>query len=335
MRKKRVFPSVVVDIPQLPPVSTEIFYSSGSTTLDMALGSGWAKGLIHNIWGNEASGKTLLAISACKQFNLSWPDEPILYIDSERRLNWDYARTLGFPNGAELVNDCSTIEDFHDRIVKMAEKGEGFGGLVVLDSLDALEDEMELGRTMSEKAMPATKARKMSEAFRRLGKPLHESGITLLILSQVRENIGVVYGNQYVRAGGKALDFYASQIVSLTIKGKEKLVRKVGPGKTMERVVGVSVEATVRKNSVAPPWRKALLKIFYNRGLDDIESILAFFGTVGYEKTAKDYFPDGHSSEDDVRAGTEAIKKDLRDLYTDIETVFIDNPVWVRTHLEN
>ena len=337
MRKKSKFPSVVTEgvITDDPRPGSEVFYSSGSTTLDLALGSGWAKSRIHNLWGNEASGKTLLAISACHQFRRAWPGEPILYIDSERRMNRDYARTLGFPEDAELVKECSTVEDFHERVLKMATEGSG-GGLVVLDSLDALEDEMELGRSMSDKTMPATKARKMSEAFRRLVGPLNASGITLLILSQVREKVGVVFGNPYARAGGKAVDFYASQIVSLTVKGKEKVTRTLSPGKTMERVVGVSVEATVRKNSVAPPWRKALLKIYYSRGLDDVESILDFFSMVGYGKTENDYFPKGNLSSEDVRKGFENIRKDMRELYMKIEDAFVsDDPVWATKILEN
>ena len=146
------------------------------------------------------------------------------------------------------------------------------------------------------------------------------------------------------RAGGKAVDFYASQIVSLTVKGKEKVTRTLSlgktmervPGKTMERVVGVSVEATVRKNSVAPPWRKALLKIYYSRGLDDVESILDFFSMVGYGKTENDYFPKGNLSSEDVRKGFENIRKDMRELYMKIEDAFVsDDPVWATKILEN
>jgi len=213
--------------PEQPEVEKPLFFiNSGSTLLDLVLGGGWAGGRIFNIVGDKASSKTLCAIESYANCKKQYPGSLMRYAEAEGAFDTAYAQQLGFPpevqRPPELIN---TVEDFYNDLETFAEEGikSKLPSLYILDSLDALSDAAEIERKFDNPSTYGTqKAKKMSELFRKLIKPLYESKCTLGIISQVRDNIGVSFGNDETRSGGRALDFYASQIVWTTNIGQIK-----------------------------------------------------------------------------------------------------------------
>ena len=244
---------------------------SGSKLLDLCLGGGWARNRIANIIGDRSSGKTLLAIEACTNFARILPKANIRYRESERAFDPPYAKALGCPiDRIDFGNPLETVEDlFEDlqRIIKGAKHEE----LVIVDSLDALSDRAEMVRDMDAGSFGAQKAKNLSQLFRRLIGGLEKSRVTLIIISQIRDAIGVVYGKKTKRSGGHALDFYASQVIYLNYLGK--LVRTV---RGIKRPIGVKIRAIVDKNKIGNPFREAEFRLMFGYGIDDLHACLSW-----------------------------------------------------------
>lgn len=264
------------------------FIPSGSTTLDEVLGGGWAIGRIANVVGDRSSGKTLVCIEAVANFSLLYPGEPIYYLEAEAAFDQEYAAALGMPvEAVEFVemfddngNADNTVEFMFEHLQELI-KARTSGAmkynkcLYVVDSLDALSDRAEKQRENDQGSYGMGKQKKMSEMFRRIVAELEKAGITLLVISQIREKIGVTFGEKYTRSGGKALDFYCSQIVWLHEVGKlKRTVRK------QERVTGVKVKAKCKKNKVSLPFRECDYQIEFGYGIDDLTSCLEFLKSV-------------------------------------------------------
>jgi recombination protein RecA len=260
---------------EAPPERSVRFLPTGSTNLNLALSNtamgGWAQGRIVNIVGDRSSGKTLLAIEACASFAMLYGSDRIRYVEAEAAFDEDYAEMLGMPQGIKIGRDVSTVEGWYKDLERFLEtmNKSNKPSLYVLDSLDALSDDAEMGRDIDDASYGATKAKKMSELFRRVTNKVEGSNCTLFIISQVRAKIGVVFGEKTSRSGGKALDFYASQI--LWLSEQQKVTRTVMSAK---RVIGLDVKARVRKNKVAPPYRETEFTILFNYGVDDEQSMI-------------------------------------------------------------
>lgn len=240
-------------------------FASGSTLLDCALGGGWAQNRVINIVGDRSTGKTLLAIEAAANFSRQYPDAKIDYIEAEAAFDREYAKTVGFPDSANLIENMRTIEAIFAYLTKV-EPGHR---VVVIDSLDSVSDEKERSQELGDHGYGAAKPKLLSEAFRRLAVDLKAKNITLFIISQVRDNIGVMFGPKSARSGGRALDFYASQILWLNQTGKlEKVLNKV------KRVMGIQVRAWITKNKIGPAYREAPLEILFNYGMDNVHACL-------------------------------------------------------------
>lgn len=253
------------------------FISSGCKVLDCVLGGGWVLGRIGNIIGDKSTGKTLLAIEACANFAKEY-DGKIYYREVEAAFNKPYAQTLGLPLdrvdfGAESI---LTVEDvFEDLSEILAGAGKKRDALYVLDSLDALSDRSELGRAMDEGTYGAEKAKKMGQLFRRLVQRLAESRTCVLIVSQVRDNIGVTFGRKTTRSGGRALDFYASQVLYLAQMGRlKRTINRV------ERATGVKIKALCDKNKIGMPFRECTFDIRFSYGIDDVAANLEWLESV-------------------------------------------------------
>jgi recombination protein RecA len=268
---------------ELPPPRTNYFlgekdvelFTSGCTLLDCALGGGWAEGRIINIVGDKATGKTLLAIEACANFVQKHPDGDIQYIEAEAAFDQGYAAALGMPvDAVKFAEDIFTVEELFTFLTAISSKAER-PTLVIVDSLDALSDTAEMERGMDEGTFGASKAKKLSELFRRLTKKLSKH-VTVIIISQVREAIGVTFGRKTTRSGGKALDFYCSQILYLANRGQ--IYRET---KGMKRSVGVDITAKVDKNKVGLPHREAEFPIIYGYGIDDLFAHIEFLQKLG------------------------------------------------------
>lgn len=255
-------------------------FSSGNTVFDLILGGGFPVGKIVNIVGDNSSGKTLLACEAIaaarKQYGgkLKWR-----YNDAEAGFSFDSKRLYGFEIVDPDKTPSTTIEDFEldlHRELEALSAGETL--VYVLDSLDSLSSLSEVDAAVDRRKALATgkdikgsygmtKQKSLSEFFRLQAAHIKDKRCTLIIISQVRENIGVMYGPKYRRSGGKALDFYAAQIVWLAEAEKKE---KRG------RAVGITTRAKITKNKVGLPFRSGFLDILFDMGVDDVTTNLNY-----------------------------------------------------------
>lgn len=247
------------------------FIHSGGTLLDHVLGGGWVEGGVANLVGDKSTGKTLLAIEACANFAVKYPASQIAYREREAAFDPTYARTMGMPGGVNWKEDVATVEAFERDLTEWLDKQKGDQpSLYVLDSLDSLSDEAELERDIGAGSYGGMKAKKMSELFRKQVAHLRNKRCTLLIISQIRDKIGVTFGETKTRSGGHALDFYSSQIVWLSeIKKLSRTVSGVA------RVIGVEIRAKNKKLKIrtGKPFREADFSILFGYGIDDEQSM--------------------------------------------------------------
>lgn len=253
------------------------FISSGCQILDCVLGGGYPLGRIVNIVGDKAVGKTLLAIEAFANFNMCYPEGKMYYHETEAAFDTDYAEALGMPVEKVEFPEGDTIEEFFEILSDVIEKHKesGVPGVYVLDSLDALSDKAEKERGIEEGSYAMGKQKKLSEIFRRLSSEIENTNICLIIISQVRENIGVAFGEKYKRSGGKALDFYASQ--ALWLAQREMITKTV---KGIKRATGIVVKAKCKKNKVGLPYRECEFPIIFMYGINAVEANLWFLKDV-------------------------------------------------------
>jgi recombination protein RecA len=278
------------------------FVSAGAAVIDCMLGGGWALGRVVNIVGDRSAGKTLLAIEACANFHMSYPDAPICYAESEAAFDEAYAEALGMPVKAvdfavkkkggkgEADEPLRTIEDWYEnvkafiaKVKEMPAKKGGPRGLYILDSLDALSDDAEQAREIGEASYGGSKPKKLGELFRRLVQDLEDNNILLIVVSQLRDKLNVTFGEKQTRSGGRALDFYASHIVWLAEIGK---LLKTMSG--IERVIGVKVKARVKKNKVGLPFRDCQYPILFGYGVDDLTANVEWLIEAGREELLKE-----------------------------------------------
>jgi recombination protein RecA len=256
------------------------FIPSGCKLLDLALGGGWAEGRISNIVGDKSTGKTLLAIEAAANFALKHSRGIIKYREAEAAFLHDYAAALGMPiDRVDFGKDpLETVEDLFDDLETTITRARRQPILYIVDSLDALSDRDELDQDIGKPSYGGKKAKTLSQMFRRLAKPMASAQITLLIISQIRDKFGVRFGRPTTRAGGRALDFYASQCIWLQQLGmKYKTITKV------KRPIGVEIRAKVEKNKVGLPFREAQFQIRFGYGIEDQKACREWLQLVGYK----------------------------------------------------
>lgn len=256
------------------------FIPSGSRLFDLALGGGWAENRIGNVIGDKSTGKTLLMIEAATNFAMKYPKGKILYREAEAAFDQKYAEALGMPlDRVEFGEDhpLETVEDMFEDLLDVVKRKARV--LYILDSLDALSDRAELARDMDQGTYGAEKAKKMSQLFRRLVGKMAAANVTVLIVSQVRSKIGVSFGPTTSRTGGRALDFYASQVASLSQLGP---IKRTVHG--IERVTGIDVRAKITKNKVGLPFREAQFEIAFGYGIDDLLACITWLDESGFIK---------------------------------------------------
>lgn len=240
--------------------------SSGCSLMDCVLGGGYVLGRMVNIVGDKSTGKTLLAIEASANFKRSYPDGVIRYTETEAAFDEGYAEALGMPTGCvDFATGIRTVEEFFEDLEKTLKELNGRPGLYILDSLDALSDKAEQERKIDDGSYGGSKPKKLGELFRRMVKQIEESRLLLVVISQIRDKIGVTFGERHTRSGGKALDFYASHIIWL--HELQKLKRTIS---NVERVYGISIRAKCKKNKVGLPFRECDMPIIFGYGVDDL-----------------------------------------------------------------
>ena len=281
------------------PVEKVEVIPTGSITLDLALGiNGYPKGRVVEIYGPESSGKTTLAIHAIaevqKQGGIA------AFIDAEHAFDQFYAKKLG----VDIANLLISQPDNGEQALEIADNliRSGAVDLVVIDSVAALTPKAEIEGEMGDSQM-GLQARLMSKALRKLTGSISKAGCCCIFINQLREKIGVMFGNPETTTGGNALKFYSS--VRLDIRRSTQL-------KDGEEITGNRVKVKVVKNKVAPPFRKAEFDIMYGEGISKVGEIIDLGVELNILKKSGSWFSYGETR---LGQGRDSIK-----------TLLLDNP---------
>lgn len=294
--------SAVEDVPSI---------SSGSLSLDIALGvGGFPKGRIIEIYGPESSGKTTLAIHAIAETQKSGGIAAI--IDAEHAFDRFYADKLGVDTENLLISQPDNGEqalEITDQLIRSSAID-----LVVIDSVAALTPKAEIEGEMGDSKM-GLQARLMSQALRKLTANINKTNTTCIFINQLREKIGVMFGNPETTTGGNALKFYAS--VRLDI-------RRIGQIKDGENVIGNNTRVKVVKNKVAPPFRKAEFDIMYGEGISKTGEIIDLGVAYNIIKKSGSWFSYGDTKLGQGRESVKSLITDNPELAEELENKIIE-----------
>ncbi|HPX59487.1 MAG: recombinase RecA [Bacteroidales bacterium] len=281
--------------------------SSGSIGLDIALGvGGFPKGRVIEIYGPEASGKTTLALHAIAESQKN--GGIAAFIDAEHAFDRFYAEKLGVDVQNLLISQPDNGEqalEITDNLIRS-----GAIDIIVIDSVAALTPKSEIEGEMGDSKM-GLQARLMSQALRKLTSTISKTNCCCIFINQLREKIGVIFGNPETTTGGNALKFYAS--VRLDIRRQSQL-------KDGENAVGNRVKVKVIKNKVAPPFRTAEFDIIYGEGISKVGEIIDLGVEYNIVKKSGSWF-----SYDEIKLGqgrdsSKQVLLDNPDMMTELET---------------
>lgn len=244
---------------------------SGTLSLDIALGGGYPKGRIIEIYGPESSGKTTLALHAVAEIQKT--GGTAAFIDAEHALDPAYAGRLGVNTNDLLVSQPDNGEQALE-IVETLVRSNAVD-IIVLDSVAALVPQAEIDGDMGD-SLPGLQARLMSQALRKLTGIINKSRATVIFINQIRMKIGVMFGNPETTTGGNALKFYASQRLD---------IRRIGQIKQGDNVIGNRVKVKIVKNKIAPPFRQTEFDIMYNQGISTTGDVIDL--AVAYDVVQK------------------------------------------------
>ena len=270
--------------------------SSGALSLDLALGGGYPKGRIVEIYGPESSGKTTLTLHAIAEIQKR--GGTAAFVDAEHALDPAYARRLGVDTDNLLVAQPDNGEQALE-IVETLVRSNAVD-LVVVDSVAALVPQAEIEGEMGDSHM-GLQARLMSQALRKLTGIINKSKTIVVFINQIRMKIGVMFGNPETTTGGNALKFYASVRMD---------IRRTGQIKSGEEIIGNRTKVKIVKNKIAPPFRTAEFDIMYNEGISRTGDVLDLAVTHGIVEKSGAWLGYGEGK---IGQGREAAKQYLAD----------------------
>lgn len=289
--------SVVTEVSSIP---------SGSIGLDTALGiGGFPRGRVVEIYGPESSGKTTLAIHAIAEAQKA--GGIAAFIDAEHAFDRFYAANLG----VDVENLLISQPDNGEQALEITENliRSGAIDIIVIDSVAALTPKSEIEGEMGDSKM-GLQARLMSQALRKLTATISKTGATCIFINQLREKIGVMFGNPETTTGGNALKFYAS--VRLDI-------RRISSIKDRDMVVGNRVRVKVVKNKLAPPFRQTEFEITFGEGISKVGEIVDLGVDLGIVNKAGSWFSYGDTKLGQGRDAVKSLLKDNPELADELE----------------
>lgn len=287
-----------------PPANHDCI-SSGAITLDLALGGGYPRGRIVEIFGPESSGKTTLLLHLLA--NAQRRGLQCAFVDAEHALDPAYARAVGVDTDSLLVSQPDYGEqglEIADQLIRSGEVG-----VVVVDSVAALTPKAELEGQMGDQFM-GLQPRMMAQAMRKLSGNAYKTNTLLAFSNQLRSKIGVVYGNPEVQPGGRALPYYASQRID---------VRRVSADSDSE---GNRVRAKVVKNKIAAPYREALFDLEFGKGISREGCVLDLATSIGVLQATKNgYYSYGEAKLGHGRPASKRFLQDNPELMQEVENL--------------
>lgn len=308
------------------------FVSSGCTLLDCAMGGGYPLGRIVNVVGDKSSCKTALATEALINFMVTYPDGIPAYRDTEAAFDQGYAEAMGlsldridFGNKKEPLQTVEQFARDFDAFLEQRIKTDT-PGIYVVDSLDALSDDAEMERDIGKDTFGTAKAKLLSMFFRKTAHRIEQSRVLLLVISQVRDNIGAMFGEKHKRSGGRALDFYSS--IALWLAHIETLRREISK---VKRPYGVHIRAKCKKNKISLPFREADFEFIFGYGVEDLKASVEWLKEVGRLKDAsinptqvKDYLKGIEEMDAAEYAKEQKMTAEVvRQVWREIETSFL------------
>lgn len=285
--------------------------SSGSIALDLALGvSGYARGRIIEVYGPESSGKTTLTIHAIAEAQKA--GGIAAFIDAEHAFDRFYAEKLG----VDIENLLISQPDNGEQALEIADHliRSGAIDIVVIDSVAALTPKAEIEGEMGESKM-GLQARLMSQALRKLTANINKTNTTCIFINQLREKIGVMFGNPETTTGGNALKFYASTRVD---------IRRISQIKEGDEVIGNRVRVKIVKNKLAPPFRKAEFDLMYGQGISKIGELIDLGVENDILKKAGSWFSYGETRLGQGRDAVKGLLTDNPELAEEIEAKIVE-----------
>lgn len=286
--------------------------STGSIGLNLALGvGGFPRGRIVEIYGPESSGKTTLAIHAIAEAQKNGGIAAI--IDAEHAFDRFYAEKLGVNTDEMIISQPDSGEqalEIADQLIRSSAVD-----IVVVDSVAALTPKAELEGDMGDNKV-GLQARLMSQALRKLTATINKTNTTCIFINQLREKIGITFGNPETTTGGNALKFYAS--VRLDI-------RRIGAIKDGEEVIGNQTRVKIVKNKVAPPFRKAEFDIMFGEGISRTGEIIDLGVECGIIKKSGSWFSYGDTKLGQGRDAAKRLLKENPELADELEAKIIES----------
>jgi len=285
--------------------------SSGSLGLDLALGvGGYPRGRVIEIYGPESSGKTTLAIHAIAEAQKM--GGIAAFIDAEHAFDRFYAANLG----VDIDNLVISQPDYGEQALEIADNliSSGAIDIVVIDSVAALTPKSEIDGEMGDSKM-GLHARLMSQALRKLTGTISKTNCTVIFINQLREKIGVMFGNPETTTGGNALKFYAS--IRLDIRRRTQI-------KDGDKVIGNLTKVKIVKNKVAPPFQVAEFDIMYGQGISKVGEVLDLAVEYNLVKKSGSWYSYNDTKLGQGRDAVKSLIADNPDLMDELETKIFD-----------